>query len=153
MEDFILIGNYANVLTETYEIFQYLSTDILEKIPENLKKEIKKNRNIKYQFKYYLSKSLAEQKILQETKDLISAIYLMYCCDNEEKQELLKICKENEIRYREDMNKKHCTDNIFKQKEMNKNISKELIEIPKESWYEKILNKIKKIIKNLREKF
>ena len=51
------------------------------------------------------------------------------------------------------MNKKHCTDNIFKQKEMNKNISKEFIEIPKESWYEKILNKIKKIIKNLREKF
>ena len=48
------------------------------------------------------------------TKDLISAIYLMYCCDGEERQQLMDICKENERKTMEYLNQNYDISELFK---------------------------------------
>ena len=45
------------------------------------------------------NKSLKDQKILSETKDLISILYYQYIATEEEKKELIKIWKHNDVLY------------------------------------------------------
>ena len=89
------------------------------------------------------------------TKDLISAIYLMYCCDGEERQQLMDICKENERKTMEYLNQNYDISELFKKtKEVVKENTEENIEstdnvvnnkiaIIEEKWYNKLYTKIK----------
>ena len=105
-----------------------------------------------YNFELDKTKTLDEQKLLNETKQYLSAIYIIYCCDREEQNRLINICKENDKKEDE----KHNISNIFKEKQDkikdkikeekldNNEDIKELQVIPKTKWYERIINIIKK---------
>ena len=150
------MDNYCNVLTETNEILNYFDKTILEKIPQKLRQKIRESKNDAYKFKYDKSKTLIEQNIMPETKDLISAIYLMYCCDGEKRQQLMDICKENERKTMEYLNQSYDISELFKKtKEVVKENTEENIEstdnvvnnkiaiIEEENWYNKLYTKIK----------
>ena len=81
-------------------------------------------------------------------------LYLNYWCENEEeKNSLIKQYAENDRKSEEETREKYNPDNLFKNKEKNKeqiaNNSTEtsLIIVEKEKWYKKIFNFIKKFIK------
>ena len=148
--------NYSNVLTETSEILNYFDKRILEKIPQKLKDKIQESKNNAYHFQYDKSKTLVEQKIMQETKDLISAIYLMYCCDGEKRQQLLDICKENEKESMEYLNQNYDISELFKNRKENirenavqkiesteNDVNNKIAIIEEEKWYNKLYAKIK----------
>ena len=96
------------------------------------------------------SKSINEQDLLHETKTILSLIYRDYICTPEERKMLIekdkiKIEKEEELlkqKYNIDFkkikeNKEYCNLN---NPEKSSNVS--LVEIKKEKWYVKIINKI-----------
>ena len=142
-----------DTFTELSEIFKYLDKDILKKIPQKLIDEINKNKNTEYQFVFEEDKSIEQQSIAEETKDLLSALYIMYCCDEDNKEEILRTCKENEEKYYKQQAEKYSYENLFKNKEKsitNENVIDEqecveMVEYKEQKWFQRILSKIKSI--------
>lgn len=144
---------YQNVASELLEIFKYLDKELKEKIPEKLKESLERITNKEHNFKIDKTKELNEQNILPQTKQVLSIIYLKYCCSSEEANKIIEenynIQKQKEIEKRE----KYNPDNIFKKNErqIEENIQEQVQLIPIENmvWYKKIALKISTFIKNI----
>ena len=74
---------YSRVMTEMDEILKYLDAEILNRIPKKLLNNIRLTKDKNYNFELDKTKTLDEQKLLNETKQYLSAIYIIYCCDRE----------------------------------------------------------------------
>ncbi len=138
-------NTYRNAFKETLVIIENSDKSILSKIPKSFLNFLKNNMNNNYNYKIDNNLSLAQQQTLPETKAILSLIFRSYLATSEEKFELDK--KDNE--YVEKMNYKNI-DEIFKN---HNNIDKVIINnnlmvIPKENFFKKILKKIKSIFKN-----
>lgn len=146
MEDNI----FSNVASELNEILKYLDKSMLDKIPTELKEHIYQKRNLNYDFKLDKSKELKEQALLQETKQVLSVIFLKYCCTQEEVDEILE--RHEQIELKKEDSKigldelQNYFDSRLKQDDV-KEENKELIKIEELSWYNKFINKIKKFFK------
>ena len=136
---------YGNVATELLEIFKYLENTIKEKIPVDLEKKLIEFKNESYVFELDKTKSLNEQKILPETRQILSMIYLKYCCSEEETADILSKKKEKELEIEKIKREKYNVDNIFASEEKKENpINTEMIVYnEKTSIYQKIIHKIK----------
>ena len=136
---------YNNVATELLEIFKYLEKTIKEKIPINLEKKLIQLRNENYVFKIDKTKSLNEQKILPETRQILSMIYLKYCCTEDEATEILSEKRRKELEIEKIKREKYSVDNIFAPKEKKEDsINVEMIVYEdNSSIYKKIIHKIK----------
>ena len=151
--------NYSKVFSETYEIFKYLPKDFLEKIPKQLIDVVSDNRDMDYVFEYDTNKKLEEQDIYEETKEFISSLYLTYYCDDNKKEEILSIMKDNTEKREKELREKYNPDKIFENKneiEKTEKIEEEKIKetenqeenslvIKKESLVVRVINKIKEI--------
>ena len=124
--------------SEIIEIFKYIDKSILDKIPEDIINKITLNRNEDYIFKYDETKPLSEQLIKEDTKDLISVLYLEYCCDSNEKERILYKCNQNDKINKEKYNYDNLFNNNVKQKE-----KEELVVVKQENLISKILKRIK----------
>lgn len=114
-----------NTATELIEIFKFVEEPVLEKIPEKLKQELERISNKEHNFKIDKTKKLQDQAMLQETKELLSAIFIKYCCRKEDGEEILVACRENERKLEEQKRTKYNPDDIFKNRK--KNVSEETI--------------------------
>ncbi len=93
----------ANV--ETLIILEKLN--IIDKIPEDIIKDMRSNIDATWNFEYDDNTPLEKQNILRMTAVILSTLYLMYICeDNDEKQKLKKLYEENEQKYNEESLKK-----------------------------------------------
>lgn len=147
-----IYSSYAQVLTEVDEILSHVDPSLMEKVPENLLEQIHSKKDTNYEFTYDKTKSLANQDVFDETKHLVSAIYLNYMCKEENKKELFSVILENDRRYEEELRKRYSADNIFAKKEdASPEIKEEVVEnneetavteIKKESIFKRIINKI-----------
>lgn len=149
----VLVLEYSRVLAEVDVVLNHFPQKLLEKIPSNLIESIKENKNKNYVFKYDEDKSLVEQKISEDAKNLISAIYFRYICNDEKKSELIEICKENELKKK---NEKSNLNSILEKKsnsidevkiEEKKLEENKAIIVVNYKWYQKILNKLKSLFK------
>lgn len=116
-------------------IFKMMPDEIIKAINPKFVEFIKCNcdENCKSNIKPYIP--LKEQEISKETQAILALIYESYFATEEEKRQLLKETNEQ-------INLKYNTDNLFKNKEY-KNEKHELIVVKKQSFFEKIINKIK----------
>ena len=142
---------YSRVMTEMDEIVKYLDPEILDRIPKKLIKNIRLTKDNNYKF-----------KLDKTTKQYLSAIFIIYCCDREEQTRLINICKENDKKEAE----KYDMGNVFKERQAktindtkedkidnnNENNIQALQVIPKIPWYKKIINSIKKLFARKDEK-
>lgn len=144
---------YSDAATELIEIFKFVEEPVLEKIPEKLKEELEKISNKEHKFKIDKTKKLEDQKMLPETKDLLSAIFIKYCCRKEDGEEILVACKENDMKIEREKRKKYNPEDVFKVRgkkesdiptEVN---SFKLVVIEKLPWYKKIFRGIKNFFK------
>lgn len=130
---------YRQALSEVYIILKNTDEEIRNKIPDKFIEFIKNNMDNNHKFEIELGKELVEQNLMLETKQILALIYRDYICEEKERKELLiKESSKNKEKYDINFNK---TSNLEKL---------ELIEVSKEKWYKKIINKILKIfnIKN-----
>ena len=135
-----------DIANEVVSVLNYMEQDLVKKIPikfldflKNLAKDSNKKINID------LNKSLLEQNISEESKDLIGLIYYNYLIDENEKRQILKIWSNNEREYQKNLENKYNLDNIFKINLENENNSELPVVIKKE----KLIDKIIKFIKNI----
>ena len=133
----------AKVFTEICEIFKYTSKNILDKIPKKLLETFEEKKDVNYKFKCDLSSKLEEQLLMPATKDLIAMIYMNYCCNEKEKEELMIHINENERRIENNLNNIWNNQDKIQEEET----TQDLMIIEEESFFQKIINKIKDIFK------
>ena len=144
-----------DIAKETVEVLKFTNVDFKSRISEkllNLLEEL--SHQSTKEVKIDLNKKLNEQNISEECKDLLSLLYLNYYASENEKEEILKIWKENDNIYQKELEGKYDIDKIFEKNTQEKiknteesNIQEEvkMRAVIKETFLEKLINRIKKI--------
>lgn len=140
---------YSNVAVELIEIFKYLDKELANKIPDKVKENLNNVKNKEYKFKIDKTKTLNEQNILPATKQMLSIIYLKYCCSLEEASKILDKNKEREIIKEQEKCEKYNLNNIFKEKEESKKEEVQLLKIEDIPWYRKLIQRLNGFFSNI----
>ena len=140
-------------LSEVSAIINNIPEELQEKISDNFKKTIEKEKDKEY--KPDVNELVIKNNMLPETVIILQMIYRDFLCSEEEREILKK--EEQEIankKYEVNMNR-YSYENLFKKRkddsfevkdETIENKKMELIEI-KPKWYEKIVEFFKSILK------
>lgn len=145
---------YTKCLVQLDEVLNYLSTENLEKIPEEIRNGIKEQKDKEYIWKYDESKVLKEQGLDRRTVALLSYLNMEYLLNKEQKEYMETIHKINEQKIQKENQSKYNQDSLFNNKKSIKNqeeIRNESVAMVeyKESFLKRMINKIKRIfIKN-----
>ncbi len=146
--------NIARAYSEVDAILEKMDKANVEKIPIKLRKMFKEEKDVEYQNKIDIYNKVQKKELEPKTLTLLAMLYLNYWCENdEEENSLIKQYAENDRKSEEETREKYNPDNLFKNKEKNKeqiaNNSTEtsLIIVEKEKWYKKIFNFVKNFIK------
>ena len=149
-------AEYKDALAEVDMILNYVDEESFSKIPEAYISFIKDNKS-DYIAKINPKKSLIEQKLLYETKVVLAVLYRDFWSSEEERKDLIK--KEQEELKNIEKNKKikYNSEELFKEKRenthqiqnnsQNNNKKNTQVLVVRENFFEKILNKIKKLFK------
>lgn len=141
---------YPKVACELLEIFKYFDKELKEKIPEKLKESLEKISSTEYEFKIDKTKELNEQDLLPQTKDILSVIYLKYCCSSDERDTLIKEMEEQQRLKELEKQEKYNPNDIFKSREKQViEESVQLIRMEDIPWYRKISERIKGFFKSI----
>ena len=142
------MSSYSIAMQESYKIIKKMGNKYFMLIPEDIRNRIESSRDKDYIFEYDESKTLEEQKVQKETLDILSYLNITYWCTPEEKEELLKIYRENSIKEEQQKRVKYNPDNLFKEKEKIKEntTEKALVDVSKkEGLWKRIIKRIKSI--------
>ena len=140
---------YTKCLVELDEILNYLSVENLEKIPFEIRNNIKEHKDKEYIWKYDETKELKEQELDRKTIAMLSYINMEYLLNDSQKQYMEDLHKFNEQRKEKEKKRKYNLDNLFRNKvqenqEQENTVTNELaMEEYKEPILKRILNKIK----------
>ena len=149
--------NYAKAFTEVYKILECLDEEEYEKIPKSFVNVIETYRNKEYVYEVNEEQDLMKQEMLPETKAILFNMYRDYFAQNEEKAKI-KNFQQSALKKIEKQKQEKYNINVFDIKEdeiieNNKNSEKSqnlentsLIKIKKQSFFRKILYKIKEFI-------
>ena len=88
------------VYSEVYEILKNIRKEYIDELPKEVYDNIERNRDDEYIPNIDKDKTLDEQDIMNETKDVIASLRLEYWCKNEiEREEFIKLLKRNQEEY------------------------------------------------------
>ena len=142
---------YSEAATEVLEILDNTEEEAVNKIPKKFIKFLKDNSSKTYKPNFDKTKTIKELNLKPKTQALLGLIYLKCWANEEQKLEFTKRVKEKEKNYQKEISQKYNTDNLFKSKSMTKQEDiiqqTSLIEIKKETFIQKIINKIKGIFR------
>lgn len=147
---------YRQAYTEVYYILQNMSEVDVRKIPPDIIEILKQNRLKNYEVSINPSIPLKEQNLKEETKAVLAVLYRKFWCDEDKKEELERKFYEK-LKYETEIKAK----SIKKPKEEYKGIDyspkvirdenqkevKTITEYKIEKWYNKLFNRIRKILK------
>lgn len=140
------VQNISDISKETLTFLAFFDNKMIEKIPvHTITKLCEEAADSKLDFYIDVNKSFKEQEISEKSKDLLSLIYYDYIAEEDEKKEILKQWNLNETNYQNVLKEKYNYDNIFANKSNSTCV--ELIEVKRETIFQKIKNLLKKIIK------
>ena len=109
-----MTDEYKNALSEVDAVLDLLSEDMKNKIPKSFLEFVKENKSQTYSPNFDIDLPLSEQKLMQETKSILSIIYRNYLC-NEETRRKLEIDDIIETKKKQvELNKKYSYENLFK---------------------------------------
>ena len=136
---------YEKCLVELDEVLKYLSEEELLKIPENIRKNIKKNKSKEYIWNYDTSKNLNEQKLNRRTIIMLSYLNTEFLLNEEQNAVMNKIHRYNEEKIEKEKTEKYNPSDLFKPKNASsKSTNNMLIMVEKKKWYQKIFQFIRK---------
>ena len=131
---------------EVKEILKYMDIEFKNKIPFRILRTIEILGVGEYKFVYDKTKPLNEQKICNDTKDMISYLYIKYYCDATKKKEIQQILKENHEKLVQlDREKNWLLNRKYEEEEKEKVTETALVKVDKESVFSKIILKIKRL--------
>ena len=139
------IQSISDISKETLTFLAFIDNKMIEKIPANvITKLCNEAADSNLDFYIDVNKNFAEQKISEESKDLIAHIYYDYIAEEDEKQEILKQWNLNEKNYQDAQKNKYNGDNLFANNKKTTCVN--LVEVKKETIFQKIKNFLQKII-------
>ena len=142
-----MINNYNNAFTEVYEILNCLDEEEVNKIPEEVRNVIEKNRNLDYNYEVNYDEDLSNQPMSTETKAILFNLFRDYLSTPEQKQKILRMQQEERIKNEQYKREKYNSNTFEGKKKANKTERLEIVEY-KESFINKIWNCIKNLFKN-----
>lgn len=132
--------------SEVYEILKLVDKEYFDKIPKKFVEFLEREKDNNYIPNINENIPLEEQKLLNDTINILAMIKLDYWCSSEEeKSELLKLLNENEKKHRENINEKYNPENIFEKTTNREN--KDLVEVKEKKWHEKFWDMFRNILK------
>lgn len=140
--------NYNNAFAETLFIIKCLPYNEQNKISKKFVNFLEENKNDNYVVKINPNIGLQNQKLLEETKELLKEIYISYFISGEERKRIIQFDKYRDIVEEDLKNKEYNYDNIFKDKTSTISIDKKeensvaMVEY-KESILKRFIEKIK----------
>ncbi len=144
--------NYACAYREVIEILKYTEPDDVNKIPNEKIMLWVNNMKEDYNFEIDEEKPLAEQNISKETKAILANIFKEYWATDYQKERIEEKEKYDMEKLEKEKYEKYNPNDIFKNKKQTNietdNISDTVAMVEyKESFFTKIFNKIKCILK------
>ena len=148
MEKVYTKEDYAKAYMELVEILKNVPREKLNKIPKELIYNYIKDMDKNHKYQYDVNLEFEEQETMHLTKILIANLYIQYWVDDNERQQIKE--RERKELYELELSKKEKYNpvNLFEKKD-NQDIkqSQELIIIEKKTILQKIIDKIKRLIK------
>ena len=135
---------YSRSYVEVLEILKYVPIEEYKKIPQEKIIFYESNKDKEYIYRYNEDNKVISRK----AKAILINLYKNYIASDDEKNKIEKILKLNDIKLEKDKNNKYNPNDLFKNKEINKQNKKEnkaMIEDKKQKWYKNIWNKIFKM--------
>jgi len=145
---------YANAYSEVNEILKSISKEDYEKIPKSKIELFKKCSNPNYKFNYNPNLTLEKQNVSKRARAIIAILFRDYWATDIQRNKIVKMQKNEFSRLEMEKEKKYDVNNIFnnakKNKENTTSDNEEII-IYKKSFFQRLKEKIKYIIKNKRK--
>ena len=112
----IKVSNFPNAYKEVYIILKYVDENDLKLIPKEVINTIETRMNKEHEFEYDVEHGFEEQKILRETKAILSYIFLNYWANEKQKKVIEAQFKKDLEKAEQEKKEIYNTDNIFKNK-------------------------------------
>ena len=141
-----MVVKYANAYTEVYKILKCLKEEEYEKIPEEFIQVIEENRNLDYEYEVNEEQDLSKQPMLIETRAILLNIFRDYLATPEQRKKIEKWQEEDRKILEQAKREKYGVD-VFKNKDKKENSSIMIVENKEKSLFQRIIDKIKKILK------
>lgn len=88
--------------SEVYQIIQLLDEDLKSKLPDEIILFFKENRDFDYEPYFNKYEDLENQKVLNETINVLAFLKLKYWCTTDEEKIFLKQLEENDVEQTDD---------------------------------------------------
>ena len=139
---------YKNAYTEVYEIIKQLDEEEYNKIPSEVIKAIKENRNTEYEFDLDEDIELKDQELLPETKAILFNLFRDYLSTAEQKEKIKKMQAEERQKNEQKKAKQYNSD-LFANKQKVQSVEREHTELIKykENIFKRIFNKIRQFFR------
>lgn len=148
--------NYRNAFTEVYTILDYIEEEDYIKIPQNIIDMIENNKNDDYEYEMNEDIDIFKQPMLSETKAILFNFFRDYWATSEQKEKINRMQNEEKQKLDKEKLKKYNVNDIFKSNLPNskmikvdedKEKSKSVLVVKKESIISKVIYIIKKLLK------
>ena len=145
----------SNSYSEVFCFINLLGEKYINMLPRKLYEFFEENRNPFYYINIEINKPIIPQFKFSDTEPIIEYLNLEYWCTSEEKENLIKKYKKNEIMYQETLREKYNPNTLFKNnvkninKENDNNSEGKQLTVYNENIFSRIVRKIKKFLKIL----
>lgn len=142
----VIKDNIRMAYSEVDEFIELLPEDIKQKIPQNLRRIFKEEKDKNYVKKIDQNVPIKEQNLLEETLAIIAMLNLDYICEDEdEKERLREVYENNEKKYQKLFQMDFNDNEIFGKIDYNKKQEKNIVIIKKQTMFQKLVSKVKSI--------
>lgn len=142
------INSYKNALVEVTAVLDCLEYDAYKKIPDDIIQAIDENKNKDYEFYYDEDLDYGEWNLSNEAKALLYSIYRRYIANEDEKKYFEEKEKFERNKLEREKQEKYNPSELFKKNADNSKLMEtSLVEVKKEKWYNRIWNKISKLLR------
>ena len=143
----MITKEYAIAYKEVMTILSYVPKSDVDKIPQQKLEFYKSNMDKEYEYKIDETKQFEEQEMSDITKAVLANIFKDYWATPYQKEKI-KAKEEYDLKkIEEEKSKKYNSNNIFKDKQVNKIITS--INLPTKVKKEKLVKKLVEFIKNI----
>lgn len=140
---------YSKRLVEVDEVLNHLTINDYSKIPYDIIRIIKENKDTEYKWSFNENKRITEQNLNRDTIAILSYINMEYLLNQEQKEFMKKVHESNEKKSEEQKRLLYNVDNIFKDKNKTNYNKEENIVALVECQKITIFNRIKSFLKKL----
>ena len=143
----MITKEYVIAYKEVMTILSYVPKSDVDKIPQEKLEFYKSNMDKEYEYKIDETKQFEEQEMSDITKAVLANIFKDYWATPYQKEKI-KAKEEYDLKkIEEEKSKKYNSNNIFKDKQVNKIITS--INLPTKVKKEKLVKKLVEFIKNI----